>query len=674
MSNLYGKSCTPNLGGVSDYYTKAQINKLLSDVKVSGILSLQSNNILVGNQSNTGTPYLLNPGDFTIDHSQQTVSIKSGSIGNSDINPNAKISVSKLADGLSRQLIQTSADGTSVEWTSNVYVPGTLDVVGNATFSNDLVVAGDLVVGGSEVITNVETVTVEDKNIELARVTSPTDTTADGGGIILLGSTDKTFIWSGSTESWTSSENLDLASGKTYKINGVEVLSSTTLGASVQISSANIPSGTVTSDDLAGSISDGKLNTISSANKVAISSIDIDGGTDIGSSLSDSDLFIVDDGGAGANRKTQASRISSFVFGKISGDITVTESGVSSITSGSIVDSDISSTAEIAVSKLADGSARQILQTDSAGAGVEWTSNVDVPGTLDVTGVGTFDTKIKIGTSVSPVGQQEIAWNPDEETFDVGLTHGVINQLGQEIQLLCRNDDTVTIPNGAAVMFSGTVGNSGRIKVKRMISNGTYPGYVFLGVATQSISVGSDGFITTFGKIRGIPTNINEGGGVVWADGDILWCDPNSPGGFTKVEPQAPNLKLPVAAVINAANNGTIMVRWDTGKRLADLHDVNVNGGTSDKDILSYNESQGVWQSRSLPSPHFNLPLYDEVVATSSTLFTYKKNSLTVATVSLNQPTDPTTITYTVGGSTYATVSVAYDINGNLASTSVVYA
>jgi len=61
-----------------------------------------------------------------------------------------------------------------------------------------------------------------------------------------------------------------------------------------------------------------------------------------------------------------------------------------------ITNADISATAEIAVSKLADGAARQLLQTDTAGTGVEWTSNVDVPGTLDVTGAATFDAAVTI--------------------------------------------------------------------------------------------------------------------------------------------------------------------------------------------------------------------------------------------------------------------------------------
>jgi len=74
----------------------------------------------------------------------------------------------------------------------------------------------------------------------------------------------------------------------------------------------------------------------------------------------------------------------------------VTTGDTGSVTStmildGTIANADISASAEIAVSKLANGTARQLLQTDSAGTGVEFTSNVDIPGTLDVTGVATFD-------------------------------------------------------------------------------------------------------------------------------------------------------------------------------------------------------------------------------------------------------------------------------------------
>jgi hypothetical protein len=98
-----------------------------------------------------------------------------------------------------------------------------LDVTGNARITGDLIVEGD------SFTTNVETVQVEDKNIELGVVNSPTDLTADAGGITLKGATDKTFNWVNATDSWTSSENIDLANGKVIKHNGANLLSSTRL-------------------------------------------------------------------------------------------------------------------------------------------------------------------------------------------------------------------------------------------------------------------------------------------------------------------------------------------------------------------------------------------------------------------------------------------------------------
>jgi hypothetical protein len=51
---------------------------------------------------------------------------------------------------------------------------------------------------------------------------------------------------------------------------------------------------------------------------------------------------------------------------------------------------------ELPVSKLQDGSARQLIQTDAAGTGVEWTSSIDLPGTLDVTGASTLDSTLSV--------------------------------------------------------------------------------------------------------------------------------------------------------------------------------------------------------------------------------------------------------------------------------------
>lgn len=122
----------------------------------------------------------------------------------------------------------------------------TFETTGNVT------VGGNLVVNGTTSTINSTTVSVDDKNLELGSTASPSDATADGGGITLKGATDKTFNWVNNTDSWTSSEHLDLASGKEFKIAGTSVLSGSTLGSGVTGSSLTSV-GTITSGTWTGS-------------------------------------------------------------------------------------------------------------------------------------------------------------------------------------------------------------------------------------------------------------------------------------------------------------------------------------------------------------------------------------------------------------------------------------
>ena len=186
---------------------------------------------------------------------------------------------------------------------------------------------------------------------------------------------------------------------------------------------------------------------------------------------------------------------------------------------------------------------------------------------------------------------REIGWNTDGGTYEILLDSNVLHHLGADQTTLCRNNsNTVAIPKGTAVMFAGTVGNSGRLKVAPMVADGTYPGYVFFGVTESIVPGGGDGYVKSFGEIRGLDTN-------AYPEQSILWCDPANPGGFTATEPAAPNLKLSVASVISSANNGVLMIRWDTGNRLKDLHDVEVVGTPLNGDILKYNTSLSRWEN-----------------------------------------------------------------------------
>ena len=73
------------------------------------------------------------------------------------------------------------------------------------------------------------------------------------------------------------------------------------------------------------------------------------------------------------------------------------------IRDGTIMDVDINAAAELQVSKLKDGAARQVLQTAADGTTVEWTDNIDVPGTLDVTGAADFDSTVKVDGTLNVV-------------------------------------------------------------------------------------------------------------------------------------------------------------------------------------------------------------------------------------------------------------------------------
>ena len=70
-----------------------------------------------------------------------------------------------------------------------------------------------------------------------------------------------------------------------------------------------VATGTLIGTGDSGTVTGGMLATITTANKIGLASIDIDGGTDIGADLTTTDLIVVDDGAGGTNRKAALSRM-----------------------------------------------------------------------------------------------------------------------------------------------------------------------------------------------------------------------------------------------------------------------------------------------------------------------------------------------------------------------------
>ena len=130
--------------------------------------------------------------------------------------------------------------------------------IGAAT-GTSLVLSGDLTVNGTTTNINTTNLVVEDKNIVLGDVTTPSDLTADGGGITLKGASDYTLTWVNATDAWTSSENFDLVSTKAYYIAGASVLNATTLGTLV-VNSSLTSVGILTSLTVSGTLEAGLID------------------------------------------------------------------------------------------------------------------------------------------------------------------------------------------------------------------------------------------------------------------------------------------------------------------------------------------------------------------------------------------------------------------------------
>jgi len=155
----------------------------------------------------------------------------------------------------------TGASGSAIRVTSNT-ISGpatfTLDPAAVGDNTGKVIIAGDLQVDGTTTTVNSTTVNIVDKNIQVA-TGSANDAAANGGGItIASGDGNKTFQFEATGDNLASSEHLNIASGKSYKINNTSVLNATTLGSGV-VNSSLTNVGTLTSLDVSGLAGIGSL-------------------------------------------------------------------------------------------------------------------------------------------------------------------------------------------------------------------------------------------------------------------------------------------------------------------------------------------------------------------------------------------------------------------------------
>ena len=235
--------------------------------------------------------------------------------------------------------------------------------------------------------------------------------TGDITGVTLAGD-------SGSAADTSANVDLTIAggSGITTSATGTTVTiagdnASTSAKGVAQFSSDNFAasSGTITIKDggvanaeLAGSIADSKLSQITTAGKVALSALEIDGATDIGAGLADADLFIVDDGGGGTNRKCAASRLKTYLgIGAGASDIANLDIDGGTDIGANLADADLlivddgagGTNRKFAASRIKTYVADITLTTaaQTAITSVGTLASLDISGALDVDGATTLD-------------------------------------------------------------------------------------------------------------------------------------------------------------------------------------------------------------------------------------------------------------------------------------------
>ena len=190
----------------------------------------------------------------------------------------------------------------------------------------------------------------------------------------------------------------------------------------------------------------------------------------------------------------------------------------------------------------------------------------------------------------TPTDIGSLYWNGGT-TLNMQMTANVVQRIGENLYYYIKASAAIT--KGQVSMFDGAVGASGVLKGKP--ATGVTNGAFIMGIAAETIANNGFGLVQINGPLQGINTS-------TFLDGDVLWYDTAVTGGLTKTEPLAPNVKVQVAAVARAANNGTIVVRITAGSILGGT-DSNVQFGTlSNGDLIQYDGTLQYWKNVSAAS------------------------------------------------------------------------
>lgn len=177
------------------------------------------------------------------------------------------------------------------------------------------------------------------------------------------------------------------------------------------------------------------------------------------------------------------------------------------------------------------------------------------------------------GAGLGTTNPGDLSWNTVDGTLDLQVNGDVVLQLGQELHVKVHNQTGALISNGTLLYVAGAADSHGHINVAPFIADGSIPPTKIVGIATENIENGQDGYATNFGLVRSVNTDI-------YAPGTTLYASDTVAGQITNVSPPSPGYSVPVAVVTRTgATDGILFVK--TGGA----------GGASRSDQVTYDNT-----------------------------------------------------------------------------------
>ena len=435
-------------------------------------------------------------------------------LGNGSLNSTGIATFSRLSTG---------ASGTGVNITTNsITGPAELFIDPAAVGDNTgkVRIKGDLFVDGTTFSVHTGDIEFGDFVVGIAS-TVPTNALLDGAGIGIGSTGNRKFIrYNNSADSLKSSEHLDVASGKVYKVNGTEVLSATTLGSGV-VNSSLTSVGTLGALTVSGQTVVGSGVTLNATGVIATGVITATSFIGDGSSLTGIDASALKFGGA---VKAQANG-----FGVIVTGVTTSSGGFSGNLSGTATlatDLAINGTNQLLYQAsnndsaiLPTGNSGQILQSNGAGSAPQWVTSAPA-GAIEGITIREESSVIGSANSISTIN-----FIGESITADAAVAAGIATVTINAISGILVKDGGANVGTGiTAFDFAGSL-----VDVDAVSNTGIATVQIDgLSVKDEGSSVGTAGSITTLNFVgsgivvdaaanAGVAT-ITSAGGVTNAD------------------------------------------------------------------------------------------------------------------------------------------------------------